>query len=83
MAALLRQYVWLGWGFARLGGVGVGWLVGWRGGAVTASHWPRLLGIRARRASGNNAGTLGAVRGGRRLGRGDSRPQVIIDTGFE
>jgi hypothetical protein len=31
MEARLRQYVWLGWGVAGLGGFRVGWLVDWGG----------------------------------------------------
>jgi hypothetical protein len=57
----------------------MGWLVGWGGGTTTANHRPRLLGTRARRVSGKRAGAPGC-QGGRRIGRGDMRPQVIIDT---
>jgi hypothetical protein len=61
MEARLRQYVWLGWGVAGLGGFRVGWLVGWRDGVATANHRPRRLGTRARRVRGNRAGAPGCM----------------------
>lgn len=87
MEERLRQYVWLGWGVAGLRGFGVGWLVGWGGGAVTASHRPRLLGTRARRASGNSAGAPGcqgreAHRQGRPATSGHHRHRPRADPRF-